>query len=93
MTVHSNRSLTVSWRDDLSQKYVCYSAEWMLPGRKAAYMSYYSKGNSRMLNFLSEGAKFCLCLLQTHIWSKPNLTEMPFSKIISTLWSLTEDTA
>eukprot|EP00066_Takifugu_rubripes_P028291 XP_011617557.1 PREDICTED: interleukin-31 receptor subunit alpha-like [Takifugu rubripes] len=54
VTVHSNRSINISWRDDLMEKYVCYSAEWMVRGQKAAYMSYHSKGSSRMLNFLDD---------------------------------------
>lgn len=53
--VHSNRSFTISWREELMEKYICYSAEWMVRGQKAAYMSYHSKSSSRTLNFLSEG--------------------------------------
>lgn len=55
MTVHGNRSFTISVRDDVIQNYVCYSAEWMGRGQKAAYMSYYSTDNSRTLVFKSEG--------------------------------------
>lgn len=55
VTVHSNRSFTISLRDNLMGKYVCYSAEWMEPGHKAASMSYYSQDNSRTLTLKSEG--------------------------------------
>lgn len=60
MTVHSNRSFTISWREDLTRNYVCYSAEWTAPGRKAAYMSFHSNRSSRTLTFKSEEDKVLL---------------------------------
>ncbi|XP_068430335.1 interleukin-31 receptor subunit alpha [Clinocottus analis] len=35
VTVHSDTSFTVHWRDNLIRKYVCYSVEWMREGHKA----------------------------------------------------------
>ncbi|XP_030291005.1 leukemia inhibitory factor receptor [Sparus aurata] len=41
VTVHSNTSLTIYWKDNLIEKYVCYSAEWIKKGHKSAYMSFF----------------------------------------------------
>lgn len=59
VTVHSNRSFTISLRDSLMGKYVCYSAEWLARGQKAAFMSYYSQMTSRTLTLKSEGTTLC----------------------------------
>lgn len=50
MTIHSNRSFTISLRDNLMGNYVCYFAEWTARGRKAAFMSYHSQNISRTLS-------------------------------------------
>ncbi|XP_042364754.1 leukemia inhibitory factor receptor isoform X2 [Plectropomus leopardus] len=53
--VHSNTSFTISWKDNLIKKYVCYSVEWMRNGHKAVYMSFYQrKQNNRTLAPLPE---------------------------------------
>ncbi|XP_034565717.1 interleukin-31 receptor subunit alpha [Notolabrus celidotus] len=55
VTVHSSRSFTVSWSDNLIQKYVCYSVEWMKKGQKAAHMPFYeNENNNRTLTPLPE---------------------------------------
>ncbi len=51
VTVHSNTSFTVSWKDNLIRNYVCYSVEWMKKGHKAAYMPFYqNEYNNRTLS-------------------------------------------
>ncbi|KAK5852306.1 hypothetical protein PBY51_023785 [Eleginops maclovinus] len=46
VTVHTNTSFTVYWKDDLKKNYVCYSVEWMEKGHKAAFMSFYEDENN-----------------------------------------------
>lgn len=57
VTVHSNRSVTISLRDNLMGKYMCYCAEWTERGREAAFASYYSLHNSRTLTLKGEGQR------------------------------------
>ncbi|XP_055369125.1 oncostatin-M-specific receptor subunit beta isoform X2 [Betta splendens] len=40
VTVHSNKSFTVHWRDSL-KRYVCYCVEWNKRGHKAFYKSFF----------------------------------------------------
>ncbi|XP_059213570.1 LOW QUALITY PROTEIN: interleukin-31 receptor subunit alpha [Centropristis striata] len=55
MTVHSNKSFTVSWKDNLIKSYVCYSVEWMKTGGKAAHSSFHqNKENLRTLSLSAE---------------------------------------
>ncbi|XP_027137749.1 protein sidekick-2 isoform X3 [Larimichthys crocea] len=55
VTVHSNTSITIYWKDDLIKKYVCYSAEWMTKGHEAQCKSFYeNKHNHRTLSPLPE---------------------------------------
>ncbi|XP_047185518.1 leukemia inhibitory factor receptor isoform X2 [Scophthalmus maximus] len=46
VTVHSNTSFTVYWKDDVIKTYVCYSVEWRQKGHKAASMSFYQNANN-----------------------------------------------
>ncbi|XP_071322000.1 interleukin-31 receptor subunit alpha [Trachinotus anak] len=46
VTVHSNTSFTVSWKDDLIKTYVCYAAEWRRKGHKTEYKSFYQNENN-----------------------------------------------
>ncbi|XP_019937272.2 interleukin-31 receptor subunit alpha isoform X2 [Paralichthys olivaceus] len=46
VSVHSNTSFTVFWKDDLIKTYVCFSAEWRTKGHKAAYMSFYQNAKN-----------------------------------------------
>ncbi|XP_035039776.1 interleukin-31 receptor subunit alpha isoform X2 [Hippoglossus stenolepis] len=58
VTVHSNTSFTVYWKDDLIKTYVCFSVEWMRKRHKAAAMSFYQKAhNWRTLSPLQEPLK------------------------------------
>ncbi|KAM8827360.1 interleukin-6 receptor subunit beta [Spinachia spinachia] len=41
VTVHSNASFTVHWKDNLVKSYVCFSVEWTRKGHRAAYKSFY----------------------------------------------------
>ncbi|XP_028273409.1 protein sidekick-1 isoform X2 [Parambassis ranga] len=41
VTVHSNTSFTIYWRDDLIRTFVCFSVEWWKKGQKVTYMSFY----------------------------------------------------
>ncbi|XP_034402997.1 leukemia inhibitory factor receptor isoform X2 [Cyclopterus lumpus] len=55
VTVHSNTSFTVYWRDNLIRHYVCYSVEWMKKGQEATHMSFYQNThNYRTLSLLRE---------------------------------------
>ncbi|XP_031716078.1 protein sidekick-2 [Anarrhichthys ocellatus] len=55
VTVHSNTSLTIYWKDDLIKNYVCYSAEWTKGGHKATHMSFYqNKNNYKTVSSLPE---------------------------------------
>ncbi|XP_053266809.1 interleukin-31 receptor subunit alpha isoform X2 [Pleuronectes platessa] len=55
VTVHSDTSLTVYWKDDLIKTYVCFSAEWMRKRHHRASMSFYQKAyNWRTLSSLQE---------------------------------------
>ncbi|KAL3041960.1 hypothetical protein OYC64_020017 [Pagothenia borchgrevinki] len=55
VTVHSNTSFTIHWKEDLIKNYVCYSVEWMERGHKAGSMSFYeNKYNHRTLTYLPE---------------------------------------
>lgn len=54
--VHSNKSFTVSWTDNLIQTYVCYSVEWRTKDHKACqYMSFYQDEDNNMTLSLSGG--------------------------------------
>lgn len=54
VTVHSNTSFTVHWKDRLVQKYVCYCVEWRKKGDKVAYMSFHqNKQNHRAIESLT----------------------------------------
>ncbi|KAG7238634.1 hypothetical protein INR49_030708 [Caranx melampygus] len=53
VTVHSNTSFTISWKDDLIQTYVCYSVEWRANDNKTEYMSFYQDENNNMTLSLS----------------------------------------
>lgn len=93
MTVHNNRSFTISLRENLMEKYVCYSAEWMQQGQKAAFMSYHSETSSRTLTLKSEDTT----LRSSSTNSQPalvrsKLNELQFLKILRNLWSLSGDT-
>ncbi|XP_060928588.1 interleukin-31 receptor subunit alpha [Limanda limanda] len=46
VTVHSNISFTVSWKDDLIKTYVCFSAEWMRKRHQRASKSFYQNENN-----------------------------------------------
>ena len=46
VTVHSNTSFTVYWKDDLIKTYVCFSVEWMRKRHKAAAKSFHQKDNN-----------------------------------------------
>ncbi|XP_047425794.1 interleukin-6 receptor subunit beta isoform X2 [Mugil cephalus] len=53
--VQSNRSFTISWKDNLIRTYVCYSVEWRKEGDKVKYMSFYQRAqNNRTLDPLPE---------------------------------------
>ncbi|XP_020509495.3 interleukin-31 receptor subunit alpha [Labrus bergylta] len=53
--VHSDMSFTIYWKDNLIQKYVCYSAEWTKKGHKATHMSFYqNEENHRTISPLPE---------------------------------------
>nr|XP_040052779.1 interleukin-6 receptor subunit beta [Gasterosteus aculeatus aculeatus] len=55
VTVHSDVSFTISWKDDLVKTYVCFCAEWRRKGHEAAYKSFYqNRDNHRTLSPLSE---------------------------------------
>ncbi|XP_073333660.1 leukemia inhibitory factor receptor [Pagrus major] len=55
VTVHSNTSFTIYWKDNLIRKYICYSAEWMKMGHKAVYMPFFqNEKNYRTLSPLPE---------------------------------------
>eukprot|EP00064_Thunnus_orientalis_P013958 superscaffoldBa00002348_g13999 len=55
VTVNSETSLTIYWKDDLIKTYVCYSVEWRVKGHKAAGMSFYQDAdNHRTLSPLKE---------------------------------------
>ncbi|GAA6219225.1 interleukin-31 receptor subunit alpha-like [Lates japonicus] len=55
ITVHSNTSFTVYWKDDLIKTYVCYSVEWRKKGHKAVYKPFYQDAvNQRTLSHLPE---------------------------------------
>ncbi|XP_068562652.1 interleukin-31 receptor subunit alpha [Cebidichthys violaceus] len=55
VTVHSNTSFTIYWKDNLIKNYVCYSAEWTKKGHKATHMSFYrNKNNYKTLSSLAE---------------------------------------
>ncbi|XP_030004398.1 protein sidekick-2 isoform X2 [Sphaeramia orbicularis] len=41
VTVQSNTSFTVYWKDPLVKQYVCYSVEWTKKGHKAAHRSFF----------------------------------------------------
>lgn len=62
MTVHSSRSFHISWR---AGPYVCYSAEWTRRGQEAAFKSFCSQDNYKMVYLKSEwgGATLCSRLL------------------------------
>ena len=48
VTVHGNRSFTVSWGDDLIQSpSVCYCVEWIKEGHRAAHKSFYENMYNR----------------------------------------------
>ncbi|XP_049460879.1 leukemia inhibitory factor receptor isoform X1 [Epinephelus fuscoguttatus] len=56
VTVHSNTSFTIYWKDNLIKKYVCYSVEWIKKGHKVNYKSFYENANNyRTLYHLPEG--------------------------------------
>lgn len=46
VTVHSNTSFTIYWKDNLIKKYVCYSVEWIKKGHKVNYKSFYENANN-----------------------------------------------
>nr|XP_020472532.1 interleukin-6 receptor subunit beta-like isoform X2 [Monopterus albus] len=48
VTVHSNTSFTIYWKDNLIRTYVCYCVEWWQKGQKAAYKSFYQDRNNYM---------------------------------------------
>ncbi|XP_022624525.1 interleukin-31 receptor subunit alpha-like isoform X1 [Seriola dumerili] len=55
ITVHSNTSFTVSWKDDLIKTYVCYCVEWRKNGHKTNYKSFYqNEKNNRTLSLIGE---------------------------------------
>ncbi|XP_035847341.1 interleukin-31 receptor subunit alpha isoform X2 [Sander lucioperca] len=55
VTVHSNTSFTIYWKDNLIKECVCYSVEYMKKGHKAAYMPFYQNTNNyRTLSPLPE---------------------------------------
>ncbi|XP_074473398.1 interleukin-31 receptor subunit alpha [Sebastes fasciatus] len=65
VTVHSNTSFTIYWKDNLIKNYVCYSVEWTKEGHEkkghekkgheAVYMSFYQDVNNyRTLSPLPE---------------------------------------
>ncbi|XP_018549758.1 interleukin-31 receptor subunit alpha isoform X2 [Lates calcarifer] len=55
ITVHSNTSFTVYWKDDLIKTYVCYSVEWREKGHKAVHKPFYQDAvNQRTLSHLPE---------------------------------------
>ncbi|XP_044188640.1 protein sidekick-1 [Thunnus albacares] len=55
VTVNSETSFTIYWKDDLIKTYVCYSVEWREKGHKAAGMSFYRDAdNHRTLSPLKE---------------------------------------
>lgn len=58
VTVRSNSSFNISWRADLARTYVCYSAEWTSRGQKAAFVSFYSQNNYKMLTLKSKAPGF-----------------------------------
>lgn len=41
VTVHSNTSFTIYWKDDLIKTYVCFSVEWWKKGQKVTHVSFY----------------------------------------------------
>ncbi|XP_070408549.1 interleukin-31 receptor subunit alpha [Nothobranchius furzeri] len=43
VTVHSNTSFTVYWREEIVKKYVCYMVEWSKKGHPVQYRSFYEK--------------------------------------------------
>ncbi|KAF7652720.1 hypothetical protein LDENG_00093330, partial [Lucifuga dentata] len=46
VTFSSNSSFTLYWKDDLIQKYSCFSVEWSKKGHKTAYRSFYEDINN-----------------------------------------------
>ncbi|KAK9532306.1 hypothetical protein VZT92_009695 [Zoarces viviparus] len=46
VTVHNNTTLTIYWKDNLINTYVCYSVEWTKEGHKAKHMSFYQDKNN-----------------------------------------------
>ncbi|XP_054468064.1 protein sidekick-1 [Anoplopoma fimbria] len=55
MTVHSNTSFTIYWKDNLIQNYVCYSVEWTRKGHETMSMPFYQNTyNYRTLSHLPE---------------------------------------
>ncbi|XP_040914468.1 interleukin-31 receptor subunit alpha [Toxotes jaculatrix] len=55
ITVHSNTSFTVYWKDDLIKTYVCYSVEWRKKAHEAVSMSFHQNThNYRTLSPLPE---------------------------------------
>lgn len=66
VTVHSNTSITIYWKDDLIKKYVCYSAEWMTKGHEAQCKSFYeNKHNHRTLSPLPGAEIFISSVLSS----------------------------
>ncbi|XP_041667432.1 protein sidekick-2 [Cheilinus undulatus] len=60
VTVHSNTSLTIYWKDNLIREYVCYSVEWMRKGHKPSHMSFYrNEDNHRTITTLPEPLEPC----------------------------------
>ncbi|XP_069556861.1 uncharacterized protein, partial [Brachyistius frenatus] len=60
VTVHSNSSFTIYWKDALIQTYVCYSVEWREAGRNAVYMSFYQSDVNYRTLFPLPGKTFPL---------------------------------
>lgn len=46
VTLSSNSSLTLYWKDDLIKNYSCYSVEWSKKPDKAAYMPFFENANN-----------------------------------------------
>ncbi|KAM7392510.1 hypothetical protein PAMA_007566 [Pampus argenteus] len=58
VSVHSNVSFTIYWKDDLIKTYVCYSVEWREKGHEAVSMSFYQDAmNHRTLSPLTKPLK------------------------------------